>query len=68
MAHGFWVGRGDRALLCWQIDGEFVSDRALRSWVYHNMDGIDRHVGPCVLALHVNAYAKRHSPAVPTGS
>jgi hypothetical protein len=59
-AHGFWVGRGERAKLCWQINGEFVSDRALRQWVYHNMDGrIDRYVGTCVLQMHVDAYAKR---------
>ena len=52
--HGFWVG--DR--LIWQINGEFISDRALRSWCWHNVDGVMRYVD-VVRRAHTDAYAAR---------
>jgi hypothetical protein len=55
-ANGFWI----RDHLIWQINGEFISDRALRSWVFHNTEhSYLKHVGPCILKRHVDAYALR---------
>lgn len=58
-AHGFWVGSGDQQRLCWQIDGEFVSDKALRAWVWHNMTGVSRYVD-VMRAYQTEAYSNRH--------
>ena len=52
---GFWKGDD----LWWRIGAEEISDRGLRTWVYHNMRGVDRHVGTCVLKMHTDAYANR---------
>lgn len=53
-ARGYW--KGD--VLWWQIGDEHVSDRDLRTWCWHNMDGISRYVD-VVRQYHVDAYAKR---------
>jgi hypothetical protein len=54
-ARGFWIG----GRLIWQINGAFVSDRALRRWVYDNMSGIDRYVD-VIRHLHTAAYASHN--------
>lgn len=59
-ARGVWIGRGDKQVLCWLIDGEFISDRALRTWLWHNMEGVGRYVD-VIRQCHVDAYATRHS-------
>ena len=58
-ARGFWIGRGDKQVLCWEIDGEFITDKALRQLVWHNMEGVDRYVD-VIRQYQVDAYAKRH--------
>ena len=52
---GYWVGKE----LFWKISGvsEDVSDRDLRSFIFKNNRGYNRHVGPCVLNKHVKQYA-----------
>jgi hypothetical protein len=59
---GFWIGRGDRQRLCWCIDGEFISDHALRTWVWHNVPGIMRYVD-VIRQCQCDAYANRHQSA-----
>jgi hypothetical protein len=54
-ARGIWKGDD----LWWRIGDEEISDRDLRRWAYHNMKGIGRYVGVCVLKMHVDAYANR---------
>ena len=58
-ARGFWIGRGDKQVLCWQIDGEFITDKALRTWVFRNVDGVMRYVD-VIRQCQVDAYANRH--------
>lgn len=45
--------------LIWTINGEDISDRALRSWCYHNVEGVMRYVD-VVRDLHVRAWANRN--------
>lgn len=62
-AKGFWIDQNGRLELCWQIDGEFVSDPALRSWIFHNnTDSHRQYVGPVVRACHVDQWATRATP------
>ena len=58
-AFGQWVGDEDRVELFWNINGEMVSDKDLRTWCYLNMDYPDKHVGKCVTMRHVIAYHER---------
>lgn len=53
-ARGFWKGDD----LWWKIDGEEVSDKDLRRWVWHNIDGMMKYVD-VIRQLHVDAYANR---------
>jgi hypothetical protein len=53
-ARGFWKGEH----LWWTINGEEVSDRDLRTWVYHNVEGVMRYVD-VIRQCQVDAYANR---------
>ena len=56
-AKGRWVGEK----LWWDIGDESISDADLRKWIWNNFpeDSLYRHVGPCIVAYHVRAYANR---------
>jgi hypothetical protein len=54
-----WEGQGADAQLIWNIEGKEVSDKALRSWCYQNMDYPSKHVD-VVRRLHVEAWYKAH--------
>lgn len=56
-AKGRWVGE----TLWWDIGGESISDADLRRWVWaHFPEGsIHRHIGPCILKIHADAYGRR---------
>ena len=60
-ARGVWIGRGDSQRLVWIIEGEFVTDYALRRWVYANTEDGDpsRHVD-VIRECHAAKYASRH--------
>lgn len=53
-ARGIW--RGDA--LWWRIGDEEVSDKDLRTWVWHNVPGVMRYVD-VIRKCHVDAYAAR---------
>ena len=53
-AQGFWKGEA----LWWRIDDEEISDRDLRTWVYHNVPSVMRYVD-VIRQCQVDAYANR---------
>lgn len=53
-ARGFWKGEQ----LWWRIGDEEISDRDLRNWVWHNVEGVMRYVD-VIRECQVIAYANR---------
>lgn len=53
-----WRGEEADAELYWTIDGEDISDRELRQWVFRNMPSPDCHVD-VIRHMHVTAFARR---------
>lgn len=53
-ARGFWKDE----VLWWRIGGEEISDKDLRNWIWHNLDGIGRYVD-VVRKYQIDAYANR---------
>lgn len=51
---GFWKG----AVLWWRIGDEEICDKDLRTWIWHNLDGIGRYVD-VVRQFQIDAYAHR---------
>ena len=65
-AIGYWIKNNGHAHIVWQINGEFISDRELRRWIYHNNPDSgphDRYVGTCILKWHVDQWASRNDRA-----
>jgi len=59
MNKGYWIRQNGAQKLLWVLNGEFISDAALRTWIFHNNHGYDKYAGPCVLEKHVNQYINR---------
>lgn len=53
-ARGFWKGDA----LWWRIGDEEISDKDLRTWVYHNVEGVMRYVD-VIRQCQVESYANR---------
>ena len=68
-AHGYWIKNNNRWQIVWQINGEFITDRALRNFIYHNNPNAgphDRYVGQCILKWHTDQWARRNDRAAST--
>lgn len=60
-ARGYWIKHFGHHEIVWQINGEFITDRELRRFIYHNNPDSgphDRYVGLCIVQWHVDQWAK----------
>jgi hypothetical protein len=54
-ARGFWKDE----VLWWRIGGDEISDKDLRTWIWHNLEGVGRYVD-VVRKYQIDAYANRN--------